>query len=142
MSRSCSCSSRSRLAVEATGTMSAEFRQALTERRDLIEARADAILDTALNEHHGWATASGVAPKQGRDAAAWRQAARIVAAYRDRYGITGPHPLGVPAESDVQKVDAARARAALERARNLADAERQPQEPASRTGSTRVGPTL
>ena len=130
------------LIPEATGTMSPEFRQALTERRDLIEARSDAILDAALNEHAAWRAALGDQPKQGRDAAAWRQAARIVAAYRDRYGITEPGPLGAPPEHDTQKIDAARARAALERARSLANAERQPQEPASRTGSTRVGPTL
>jgi conjugative relaxase-like TrwC/TraI family protein len=123
------------LIPEATGTMSPEFRQALTERRDLIEARADAILDAALNEHHGWAAALGVAPKHERDAVAWRRAARIVAAYRDRYDITGPTPLGAPAESDAQKVDAARARAALDRASRL---DRTPDEPQERPRTTRV----
>lgn len=44
------------LIPEATGTMPAEMRQALTERRDIIEARADALLDTALTEEHEWIT--------------------------------------------------------------------------------------
>lgn len=108
------------LIPEATGTMSGEFRQALTERRDLIDARADALLDTALTEQQGWAKALGAPPKDAKTAATWRRLARTVAAYRDRYGITDPTPLGSPAENDTQKIDAARARAALDRARDLA----------------------
>lgn len=64
------------------------------------------------------------------------------AAYRDRYGITEPGPLGAPPEDDAQKVDAARAGSALDRARSLADAEGQAQEHVRRPGSARVGPTL
>jgi hypothetical protein len=36
-----------------------------------------------------------------------------------RYAITAPAPLGAPAENEAQKIDAARARAALDRARGL-----------------------
>ena len=61
---------------------------------------------------------------------------------RRGYGITDNTPFGTPSENDTQKIDAARARAALDRARNLADAEQQEREPAGRTGSTRIGPTL
>lgn len=130
------------LIPEATGVMASEFRHALTERRDLIEARAAALLDAAFTEGQSWTTALGAQPKQTRAALAWRQAARTVAAYRDRYNITDTSPLGTPAESDAQKVDAARARAALDRVRSLADAERQVQEPSRRTGRERVGPAL
>ena len=105
---------------EATGTMSSEFRQALTERRDLIETRADALLDTALTEKQTWTNALGVPPKDAKTVATWRRLARTVAAYRDRYGITDPTPLGTPAENDAEKIDAARAKAALDRARSLA----------------------
>ncbi|MGA5584513.1 MobF family relaxase [Streptomyces thermodiastaticus] len=105
------------LIPEATGIMPSEMRQALTERRDLIEARADALLDTALTEKHEWITKLGTPPKVARAAQAWRHAARTIAAYRDRYGITGPAPLGAPAEAETQMIDAARARAALGRAR-------------------------
>lgn len=107
------------LIPEATGTMSGEFRQALTERRDLIETRADAILDAALTEQQGWTKALGTPPKDAKTAATWRRLARTVAAYRDRYGIADPAPLGAPAENDAQKIEAARARAALDRARDL-----------------------
>lgn len=70
-----------------------EMRQALDERRDLIETRTDTILDTALAvvsnglgrsdrfERHSHA-ASMAAEHEG------------IAAYRDRYGITKSAPLG------------------------------------------------
>ncbi|MCK3769946.1 relaxase domain-containing protein [Microbacterium aerolatum] len=130
------------LIPEATGTMSAEFRHALTERRDLIEARADALLDAALTEHAGWTKALGAPPKQARALAAWRQAARTVIAYRDRYGIADAPPLGPPAEDDAQKIDAARARAALDRARTLADTGRTEREQPRRTATRPLGPRL
>ncbi|MGB4780033.1 MobF family relaxase [Microbacterium sp.] len=101
------------LIPEATGTMSGEFRQALTERRDLIETRTAAILDQALSDGETWTAALGTPPKDERAAATWRQHARTVAAYRDRYGygygITALTAFGVPSESTAQKVDAARA---------------------------------
>jgi hypothetical protein len=120
------------LIPEATGTMSGEFRQALTERRDLIETRAAALLDTALAEGEGWTKALGTPPKDAKTAAAWQRLARTIAAYRDRYGITDATPLGAPAEDDAQKVNAARARAALDRARDLA--RRAGEEPQRRRG--------
>lgn len=130
------------LIPEATGTMSPEFRQALTERRDLIEARATALLDAAVSESEEWIVVLGKQPKPERAAQMWRRAARTVAAYRDRYGIADPLPLGAPAEGDAQKVDAARARAALDRAQNLTQAEQREQESTRRTGTQRgVGPS-
>ncbi|AZH79006.1 conjugal transfer protein [Microbacterium sp. Y-01] len=130
------------LIPEAIGVMPSEMRQALAERRDLIETRTDALLDTALTDKHEWIIRLGVQPKQARAAQVWRNAALTIAAYRDRYGITGPAPLGAPAEVETQKIDAARARAALDRAQNLAQAEQPEQERARRTGQQRVRPSL
>lgn len=118
--------------------MSGELRQALTERRDLIETRAAALLDAALAQGESWTKALGVAPKDHKGAATWRRLARTVAAYRDRYGITDPSALGAPAETDAQKIDAARARAALDRARDLTrqpgeEPRRRAQEPVRRS---------
>ncbi len=128
------------LIPEAIGTMSAELRQALTERRDLIETRAAALLDAALTENQGWTKALGTPPKDAKTAATWRRLARTVAAYRDRYGITDIIPLGAPGEDDAQKIDAARARAALDRARDLA---RGPgEEPQRRAGREPVRRSL
>ena len=103
------------LIPQAHGVTDAEMRAALDEREALIEARADAVLDTALTETAPWTKVVGTAPTDQRRARAWRKAARVVAAYRDRYRITGDAPLGAPPESAAQKIDAARARAALDR---------------------------
>lgn len=68
--------------------MSPEMRQALTERRELIEQRADALLDGALADHAPWTAQLGQIPTEARKQAAWLRAARTVVAYRDRYQIT------------------------------------------------------
>lgn len=60
------------LIPEACGPMSPEARHALAERRHLIEARADAILDAAIAENAAWVAALSDPPKQARASAAWR----------------------------------------------------------------------
>ena len=108
------------LIPEAAGEMSAEMQIALTERRELIEQRADAILDRAISEKQDWALGLGEPPVEPRAVAAWNRQAITVAAYRDRYGITAKTPLGPAPDSDAQKIDAARAAAALVRLRDIA----------------------
>jgi hypothetical protein len=108
------------LIPEAAGEMSAEMQIALTERRELIEQRADAILDRAISEKQDWALGLGEPPVEPRAAAAWTRQAITVAAYRDRYGITAKTPLGPAPDSDAQKIDAARVAAALARLRDIA----------------------
>ncbi|GAA3958372.1 hypothetical protein [Gordonia caeni] len=103
------------LVPEARGQVSADMRQALDQRRDLIEQRADAVLDTGLDEGATWTKPLGTPPGDP-----WRRYARTVAVYRDRYGITDDTPLGTAAVTTAQKIDAARARSALERAGNIA----------------------
>ena len=97
----------------ATGTMTSDMQRALTERRHLIETRAEAVLDTALQTHEPWTTALGPMPDGERARQQWRRSALVVAAYRDRYQITDPAPLGAPPESTAQKIDRARAETAL-----------------------------
>ncbi|MDN5757429.1 MAG: hypothetical protein L0H59_02680, partial [Tomitella sp.] len=130
------------LIPHATGPMTSEMRQALTERRELIEARADAILDTALHGADPWTTALGETPADERGAARWRRDARTIAAYRDRYQVDDDAPLGPAPQTATQKIDRARARAAFDRAQKLTQAEQPEQERARRSGSQRLGPTL
>lgn len=54
------------LIPEATGTMTADMRQALDERRDLIEACADAVLDRALDGKDPWTAELGPPPTDAR----------------------------------------------------------------------------
>ena len=109
------------LIPQAHGVIDVEMRAALDEREELIAARADAVLDGALAESVPWTKALGTPPTEPRRAAAWRKSARVIAAYRDRYRVTDDTPLGAPPESAVQKIDAARARAALDRVRVAAE---------------------
>ncbi|MFS2282061.1 MobF family relaxase [Microbacterium sp. OR21] len=109
------------LIPDATGPMAGEMRQALNERRDLIEQRADAALHSALADKEPWTAKLGTEPKEKKQHEAWRRAARTIAAYRDRYQVTDNRtPFGPAPESTSQKIDAARARAALNRARSIA----------------------
>ena len=120
------------LIPEATGPMTPDMQQALTERRRLIEARAEAVLDTALHTHEPWTTALGEVPASGREQQQWRRRAVVIAAYRDRYQITDPAPLGTQAEGTAQKIDRARADTAL-RTLTRSTIEDERQRPASQT---------
>lgn len=86
------------LIPEAAGPMTPDIQRALTERRYLIETRAEAVLATALHLQEPWAMALGPIPATGRERQQWRRRALVVAAYRDRYSITGPTPLGTQPE--------------------------------------------
>lgn len=122
----------------AGGPMPADMSRALDERRHLIEARAGACLDTALQTGESWTTALGVEPK-GSVQAAWRRHGRTVAAYRDRYGTVGDVALGPTPQTTAQKRDCARARAALQTAHRLTE-DRQILDPASRQLANGLSP--
>ena len=64
-----------------------DIQRALDEREKLITARASAVLHQALTEGQPWTKDLGPAPADARVRAQWLEAARTVAAYRDRYGI-------------------------------------------------------
>ncbi len=129
------------LIPHAAGQMSTEMRQALTERRELIEARADAVLDTAIDQGEPWTEALGEQPIDERGQARWRHSARTIAAYRDRYDITDDTPLGAPPEVGAQKIDHTRATTALRHLTPKAAPERD--EPRrDPVGVDRGGPTL
>jgi len=130
------------LVPAAQGSMCTDMRQALDERRELIEARADAVLDTALDAKDPWIKPLGTPPRDPRKTAAWRQHARTVAAYRDRYNITDDTPLGLAPETTAQKIDAARARTALERAQAITQTRTPAAAPRPTAGREHVGPTL
>ncbi|POH64447.1 conjugal transfer protein [Cryobacterium zongtaii] len=108
------------LIPRAIGPMAVEMRQALDARSDLIEARANAVLDDALLGGAMWIRELGAVPRR-QDAASWRQQACTVAAYRDRYAIVGTRALGTAPRTETQRRDAARARGALEAAKRIAE---------------------
>ncbi|QXE29460.1 MobF family relaxase [Microbacterium paraoxydans] len=107
------------LIPEATGAMSEEMQRALSERAGLMEARADAVLTAAIAQSAPWIVALAAEPADPRGARHWRRAARVVAAYRDRYQVTSNAALGAPSDGAVQKIDRVRAVAALLEIENL-----------------------
>lgn len=108
------------LIPQAVGPMEPSMRRALHERSDMMEARARAVLNAALSAKAPWTQVLGSMPC-GYAAAAWRRCACTIAAYRDRYGVVSARALGQPPRSMTQEVDAARARAALRQAQQLAE---------------------
>ncbi|CEG94929.1 C-terminal helicase domain-containing protein [Propionibacterium freudenreichii] len=92
----------------AEGPMADDMRQALDERHELIEARAEAVLAGALADKALWTAQLGPEPKDLNQGKAWRRAAVVVAAYRDRYQVTDDQtPLGPPPQNTRQKIDRA-----------------------------------
>jgi conjugative relaxase-like TrwC/TraI family protein len=113
----------------ASGVSDPEMRRTLVEREELIEQRAAAVLDRDLDQGEPWTGALGTKPENARTRARWRRYGQVVAAYRDRYQITDDTPLGTIADSDAQKIDAARAQAALQRAKQLSQRSPEQEQP-------------
>ncbi|WP_448071098.1 MobF family relaxase [Georgenia yuyongxinii] len=106
----------------ASGPLSADAARALAERRELIETRARTLTETAIRDRAPWVGRIGERPTSASDRERWLAELAVVAAYRDRYVITGPAPLGASTQTLVQKRDRRRAAEALHRAEALAQA--------------------
>lgn len=104
------------LLPEAIGPMTLELRQALDQRKDLIEARAAALADASACTRPKWLRRLGETPPTAELRYSWRDAVATVAAYRDRYQITSDLPLGPGARSDAERDDRNRAIAAQHQA--------------------------
>ncbi|QAY64841.1 conjugal transfer protein [Xylanimonas allomyrinae] len=96
-----------------------DVRAALDARRDLITARATALAQGAVQGRAPWVQRVGELPQGVIDRERWLHRLAAIAAYRDRYGITGRDPLGPEGVDAAQRRDADRARAALRDARAL-----------------------
>lgn len=89
------------------------MQQALTEREELITARARTLALHALSAPPPWAEKLGPPPIDPDAAAEHAKLLAVVIAYRDRYGITiTGDPLGPIPDGDAQRIDYERARAA------------------------------
>jgi hypothetical protein len=107
------------LIPEATGPMTEEMREALNERRSLIEQRAQTLTDAAIRDRTSWATAAGTRPAEAKARMVWERNLRVVAAFRDRYHVAARDPLGPAGGDGTQRMDRSGASAALEHARAL-----------------------
>jgi hypothetical protein len=116
------------LIPEPVGEMSAEDRQAIGERTELIEARALALATAAVDAGAAWARRLGRPPADPKARKSWMLAAATVAAYRDRYKIESDLPTGGASSSDAQRADRRRAQWAG----------REAQRPAAASGNDRT----
>lgn len=107
------------LIPETNGEMTSDMRAALVERKALIEQRAITIAEAATSAGEPWTETLGSAPPDEGQRQAWLKQVRIVAAYRDRYGVTDSTPLGQESRDANQCLDFERARTALQIAQRL-----------------------
>lgn len=124
------------LVPEAMGAIADDMRRALDERRGLIVQRADAVLGKAIADGVQWIASLGEVPAAESVRDRWMVAARTIAAYRDRYAVTTPSPLGLRPESTAQRIDHARAEGALQEVHRIDGAATRVQpnrEPSQRT---------
>jgi hypothetical protein len=124
----------------ADGPMSEEMTTVLAERQYLIESRALALAEAAVESDEPWLKRLGEPPVSPVAHQCWLRELRTIAAYRDRYRVDTRTALGDDPRTDAQKLDAARAQQAIRRARAIAD------EAMGRSARTRAvtveGPTI
>ncbi|MGN6782978.1 MAG: MobF family relaxase [Marmoricola sp.] len=106
------------LIPEPLGPMPAEDRQAIDQRKELIESRARALAEEAVASRKPWVRRLEPRPNFAGSDDAWLDAVATVAAYRDRYKIISDLAVGGGTKNDVQRVDRQRAFAAVRAARS------------------------
>jgi conjugative relaxase-like TrwC/TraI family protein len=108
------------LIPEASGPMPNDMHRTLTELQALIEQRATVLASQAVQEGQSWVRRLGPPPSDPARRDAWEQQFRTIAAYRDRYDITGNDPVGPAPSGQGQRLDHQRADAAARRAQATA----------------------
>ena len=71
-----------------------DMRRALDDREALIEQRSGEAVRQALAQGQPWIGELGTPPAEAERRERWTRCAETVAAYRERWGITGRHVLG------------------------------------------------
>jgi hypothetical protein len=82
------------LIPRAQGITDPDMARALTEREQAMEQRAGTLANQAIEAGQGWVQHLGPAPNDPEQLARWRRQVSTIAAYRDRWHITGPAPVG------------------------------------------------
>jgi hypothetical protein len=100
--------------------------RALTERDRAMQARARAVANHALESGQPWAKALGAIPEDPERRARWVHEILTVAAYRDRWHITGNETIGraIDGVGTEQAVQRRLAEGAALRARAVSDGAR------------------
>jgi hypothetical protein len=75
------------------GVTDPDMARALTERENAMKLRARVLVIQAIEEGHAWLNQLGPAPNDPRDRERWLREVSTIAAYRDRWHITGSETL-------------------------------------------------
>jgi hypothetical protein len=110
------------LIPRARGVSDPEMVRALAERDEGMERRARTLAEQAIEVRPAWLERLGNPPADPPSRERWMRAVSTVAAYRDRWHITGEQVLGASAEVTTieQRDQRRRAHVAAERARAIA----------------------
>jgi hypothetical protein len=109
------------LIPSARGITDPDMARALTEREQAMELRARTLANQAIEAGQGWVQRLGPAPNDPAHRARWRREVSTIAAYRDRWHLTGSAPIGAGSKvgSTEQMSQFRRALAAAEHARAI-----------------------
>ena len=106
------------LIPKARGVNDPDMQRALTERERAMEQRALTLAEQAIETGQPWVRRLGAPPSDLVRRIGWLREVRIVAAYRDRWSITGPSVIGC--RDDVSNIEQVgqhtKAQAAIDRA--------------------------
>ena len=109
------------LIPKVRGVTDPDMASALTEREHAMELRARTLANQAIEAGHGWVQRLGPAPNHSGHRTRWLRQVSTIAAYRDRWHITGPAPIG--SQKDLKRTEQIsefqRAHYALVRARAI-----------------------
>ena len=105
---------------EALGVTDPDYQRALTERADAMNRRAHTLAEQAVAASAAWTRPLGPPPPDPARHAAWLHEIAIVAAYRERWGVTSRDPIAADRASIEKTGHEKRAEAAAERATRAA----------------------
>ncbi len=91
------------LIPRAMGVRDPDMARALMERDRAIESRAQTLAEQAVERNAGWVRRLGRLPVDPTQRAVWMSQVRVVAAYRDRWGVGGQTVVG--READVSTIE-------------------------------------
>jgi conjugative relaxase-like TrwC/TraI family protein len=118
------------LIPKARGVTDPDMQQALTEREQAMEQRAFTLAEQAIETGQPWVRRLGTPPSDPARRIGWLRKVCVIAAYRDRWSITGPSVIGRrdDASRREQLGQHKRAQAAIDRALALTSAAPQTQD--------------
>lgn len=116
------------LIPEPLGVMSNEDRQAIDERKHLIETRARALAEEAAAKLPAWMRRLRAQPTDQNGRESWLAEVSVVAAYRERYGIVSDLPVGGRSTNEAQENDRQRALQSVRAAASVHDPATRPRQ--------------